>query len=177
MNYGSLGFIVGHEITHGFDDEGRQFDKNGNLVDWWQSETHQKFVDRAQCIIDQYGNYTDPEVNLHLNGINTQGENIADNGGLKQSYKAYMEWTKKNGEESKLPGIELSANQMFWVSAAQSWCTKVRPESLKVKITTYNHAPGHFRVLGTISNRPEFATDFKCPEGSPMNPVKKCEVW
>lgn len=111
MNYGGIGWVIGHEITHGFDDRGRQFDKDGeikklsthsmkpffyiiyynlgNLADWWEPETVSKFLDKAQCIINQYGNYTAQEVNLNLNGINTQGENIADNGGLKEAYRAY----------------------------------------------------------------------------------------
>ncbi|XP_018915735.2 neprilysin-2 isoform X2 [Bemisia tabaci] len=178
MNYGAIGFVIGHEITHGFDDQGRQFDKNGNLVDWWEPETREAYLEKAQCIIHQYGNYTSPEVGLKLNGINTQGENIADNGGIKQAYYAYNQWTKRHGLEPRLPGLQdYTPQQMFWISAASTWCSKYRPETLKLRITTGYHSPGEFRVLGPLSNLPEFARDFKCPSGSRMNPVQKCKVW
>ena len=89
MNYGAIGFVMGHEITHGFDDQGRQKDADGLLNDWWKAETSEKYNQRAKCIIDQYGNYTEPQTGLNLNGVNTQGENIADNGGIKEAYIAY----------------------------------------------------------------------------------------
>ncbi|XP_062561585.1 neprilysin-2 isoform X2 [Armigeres subalbatus] len=177
MNYGAIGFVIGHEITHGFDDQGRQFDKNGNLVDWWQSDTKKAYLEKARCIIEQYGNYTEPNVKLNLNGINTQGENIADNGGIKEAYYAYKKWTEKHGPESRLPGLDLTPEQMFWLSAAQTWCSVYRPETMKMRITTGVHSPGQFRVLGPMSNMVEFAKDFNCPVGSPMNPAQKCEVW
>ncbi|OWR48508.1 zinc metalloprotease [Danaus plexippus plexippus] len=178
MNYGAIGFVIGHEITHGFDDQGRQFDKNGNLVDWWQETTKQKYLEKAKCIIDQYFNYTVKEVNMKLNGVNTQGENIADNGGIKEAYYAYQAWTQRHGEEARLPGLEkYSARQLFWMSAANTWCSVYRNEAIKLRITTGFHAPGRFRVIGPMSNMEEFAADFKCPAGSPMNPVKKCKVW
>ncbi|KAK6639892.1 hypothetical protein RUM43_008167 [Polyplax serrata] len=177
MNYGAIGFVIGHEITHGFDDQGRQFDKNGNLIDWWAKETEQKFIERAQCIIDQYGNYTAEEVGLQLNGINTQGENIADNGGVKEAYRAYVKWTQRHGEEPMLPGLPYTPKQLFWISAANTWCCKYRPEALKIRIITGVHSPGMFRTNGPLSNMPEFSKDFKCPLGSKMNPVKKCLVW
>ncbi|XP_065215808.1 neprilysin-2 isoform X2 [Planococcus citri] len=178
LNYGAIGFVIGHEITHGFDDQGRQFDKNGNLVDWWDPNTKERYLEKAKCIIDQYGNYTAEEVNLKLNGVNTQGENIADNGGVKEAYLAYIAWSKKNGVEPKLPGLQdYSPQQMFWISAANVWCSKYRPESLKLRITTGFHSPGRFRVIGPLSNQEEFARDFRCPSGSKMNPTKKCKVW
>ncbi|XP_056631851.1 neprilysin-2 isoform X2 [Diorhabda sublineata] len=177
MNYGAIGFVIGHEITHGFDDQGRQFDKNGNLVDWWQETTKERFDEKAQCIIDQYANYTVPELNLQLNGINTQGENIADNGGIKEAYLAYNSWVKRHGQEPKLPGLKYTPNQMFWISAANSWCSKYRPESLKLRVLTGYHSPGRFRVLGPLRNSEYFRKDFKCPSGSNMNPNKKCTVW
>jgi neprilysin len=127
MNYGAIGSIIGHEITHGFDDEGRQFDANGNLVDWWQPDTKTAYLDKVRCIIDQYSNFTEPTVKLNLNGINTQGENIADNGGLKEAYSAYTKWAAKYGEEQKLPGLDYTPNQLFWIAAAQSWCSVTRP--------------------------------------------------
>ncbi|CAL7951567.1 unnamed protein product [Xylocopa violacea] len=177
MNYGAIGFVIGHEITHGFDDQGRQFDKDGNLVDWWAPQTKEKYLERAECIIHQYGNYTVEEVGLNLNGINTQGENIADNGGIKEAYLAYQEWIKRNHAEPKLPGLPYSPEQLFWISAANTWCSKYRPEAMKLRITTGFHSPGKFRVLGPLSNMEEFSRDFNCPVGSKMNPEKKCAVW
>ncbi|XP_039280391.1 neprilysin-2 [Nilaparvata lugens] len=178
MNYGAIGFVIGHEITHGFDDQGRQFNKDGNLVDWWQEETKKKYLEKAMCIIHQYGNYTAHKVNLKLNGINTQGENIADNGGIKEAYYAYQSWEKEHGAEARLPGLQMyTPQQMFWISAANSWCSKYRDESLKNRITTGFHSPGEFRVIGPLSNLKEFSKDFSCPSGSKMNPPHKCSVW
>ncbi|XP_067006028.2 neprilysin-2 isoform X2 [Anabrus simplex] len=177
MNYGAIGFVIGHEITHGFDDQGRQFDKDGNLVDWWAPDTKTKYLKKASCIIHQYGNYTEEETGLKLNGINTQGENIADNGGIKEAYGAYMAWSERNGPEPSLPGLPYSPRQLFWISAAQTWCNKYRPEAMRQRITTGVHSPGRFRVLGPFSNRPEFSKDFGCPIGSKMNPEHKCQVW
>ncbi|XP_035210634.1 neprilysin-2-like [Stegodyphus dumicola] len=118
LNFGAIGFVIGHEITHGFDDRGRQFDKDGNNVNWWEPETDTTFRERAQCIIDQYGNYSVDEVGLQVNGINTQGENIADNGGIKEAFRAYLHWIKDHGAEDHLPGIKYSPTQLFWISAA-----------------------------------------------------------
>ncbi|XP_061402137.1 neprilysin-2-like [Musca vetustissima] len=177
MNYGAIGYVIGHEITHGFDDQGRTFDLEGNLVDWWEPDTQKAYLEKAKCIIEQYGNFTDRQTGLNLNGINTQGENIADNGGIKESYIAYKRWVEKNGEEPKLPGLNYTPEQMFWISAAQTWCAVYRKETLKMRITTGVHSPNEFRVLGSMSNMKDFSKDFQCPEGSPMNPVNKCEVW
>lgn len=177
MNYGAIGYVIGHEITHGFDDQGRQFDVDGNLIDWWQPDTQKAYLEKAKCIIEQYGNFTDKQTGLNLNGINTQGENIADNGGIKESYLAYKQWVAKNGEEPKLPGLNYSPQQMFWISAAQTWCAKYRKETLKMRITTGVHSPNEFRVLGSLSNMKDFSRDFQCPDGTHMNPVMKCEVW
>lgn len=149
----------------------------GNLRQWWQNETLEAYATRAQCIIDQYGNFTDPEVNVTLNGFTTQGENIADNGGLKEAYIAYQKWVQKYGEEAGLPGLNYTSNQLFWISAAQTWCTKYKPEALKYTIVTDSHSPGRFRVMGPFMNSVTFANDFECQKNSPMNPETKCEVW
>ncbi|XP_031344617.1 neprilysin-2-like isoform X2 [Photinus pyralis] len=177
MNYGGIGFAIGHEITHGFDDQGRQFDKDGNLVDWWAPSTKAAFMKKAQCIIDQYTNYTVPEVGLHVNGINTQGENIADNGGVKEAYLTYASWVKRHGSEPRLPGLDYTPEQMFWISTANVWCSLHRPEALKMRISTAFHAPDNFRVEGPLSNSPQFSKDFNCPINSKMNPIHKCSVW
>ncbi|KAJ6635812.1 Neprilysin-2, partial [Pseudolycoriella hygida] len=148
MNYGAIGFVIGHEITHGFDDQGRQFDLRGNLDDWWQEETKNSYLSRASCIIQQYGNFTEPTTGLNINGINTQGENIADNGGIKESYLAYKRWVEKNEPEPGLPGLDYTPQQLFWLSAAQTWCSVYRTESMQMRITTGVHSPAQFRVLG-----------------------------
>lgn len=114
---------------------------------------------------------------FQLNGVNTQGENIADNGGVKEAYRAYQNFVKRNGPERLLPGLNYTQEQLFWVSSAQTWCAVTRPEFDKMLITTDVHSPNEFRVIGTISNMQDFAHDFKCSAGSKMNPVNKCEVW
>ncbi|KAK7071727.1 NEDD8 protease nep2 [Halocaridina rubra] len=177
MNFGGIGYVIGHEITHGFDDSGRQFDSNGDLRDWWEKETKEKFLEKTKCIIYQYGNYSVPEVGLNLNGINTQGENIADNGGIKEAYYAYQQWVQDNGEEASLPALQYTPKQLFWLSAANVWCGKYRPESLKLRILTGAHSPPQFRVNGPFSNLPEFAKDWNCPKGAKLNPEKRCSVW
>lgn len=178
MNYASVGYVIGHEMTHGFDDLGRLYDSDGNLIDWWDPETKKAFVEKKKCIIEQYGNYTDETIKINLNGVNTQGENIADNGGLKLAYKAYISSASKSKfRESKLPGLPFSAEQLFWLSAAQTWCSVERPEVKRIAILTDNHSLNRFRVIGTLSNSIEFARDFNCPLNSPMNPMNKCKVW
>ena len=112
-----------------------------------------------------------------MDGFNTEAENIAYNAGIKEAYLAYQDWVKQNGPESNLPGLTYSPAQLFWISAAQTWCTKHKPEELKYIVTNDIHTPAEFRIRGAFSNRPEFATDFNCPVGSKMNPVKKCAVW
>lgn len=115
---------------------------------------------------------------LQINGVNTQGENIADNGGLKESYNAYVNWVKQHGPEQRLPGlVEYSPEQMFWISAALTWCSVERTEYTKLRVLNGVHAPDKYRVLGSFSNSEDFARDFKCPVGAPMNPDKKCRVW
>ncbi|RWS25636.1 membrane metallo-endopeptidase-like 1 [Leptotrombidium deliense] len=163
LNFGAIGFVIGHEITHGFDDRGRQFDKDGNNRNWWDHETDLKFRERTQCIIEQYSNYTVTENALRVNGINTQGENIADNGGLKEAYRAYKNWVADHSDEPSLPGLKYTPTQLFWISAANVWCGKHRPEVLKLRVLVGSHSPSQFR--------------FNCPKGTPMNPEKKCSVW
>ncbi|KAB0797732.1 hypothetical protein PPYR_08725 [Photinus pyralis] len=175
LNYGGIGYVIGHEITHGFDDEGRQYDKDGNLNGWWGASTQEAFLKKAQCIIDQYANYS--VLDQNLNGVNTQGENIADCGGVIEAYLAYMSWVERNGPEKKLPGLPYTPNQMFWVSAAHSWCSVETKEFLKMQVTTGVHSPDRIRVLIPFKNSEYFAKDFNCPLGSNMNPAHKCKVW
>ncbi|KAF5269286.1 hypothetical protein FQR65_LT02587 [Abscondita terminalis] len=176
MNYGALGYVIGHEITHGFDDEGRQFDKDGNLNDWWSQNTTDMFKEKAECIVRQYENYVYPEIGKKINGINTQGENIADNVGIKVSYLAYRNWVKENGVESKLPGLDYTPNQMFWITAAQLWCSKYRSEEMLNMILSDNHSPPRYRVIGSLSNSVYFLNDFQCDYKSKMNAKNKCVI-
>jgi len=185
MNFGAIGGVIGHEITHGFDDQGRRRDYEGTLKNWWSNSTGEEYEKRAQCIIDQYGNFTAEQVGLNLNGINTQGENIADNGGIKESYGGYVDWLKdqkvknddQDWEEQRLPGHNFTPKQLFWISWGQVWCSKYRDGAYKKQIKTGAHSPGGFRIMGSLSNNDDFAKDFNCPKGSPMNPENKCSVW
>jgi len=179
MNYGSIGVVVGHEITHGFDDRGSQNDATGALVNWWEAETKERYVEKTACVIHQFNNFTVEVLGetLNVNGINTQGENVADLSGLKAAIRTYEKIVDRWGEEPGLPGLSYSGRQLFWVSYARNWCSVRRPASLKDQVLTDPHSPARFRINGPISNQPKFSEDWSCPLGSPMNPVEKCEVW
>nr|KAG5707379.1 hypothetical protein BaRGS_005346 [Batillaria attramentaria] len=158
----------------------RQYDKDGNLQAWWTEDIVEKFKERAQCIVNQYGNFTVPEADMKLNGIQTQGENIADNGGLRQSFRAYRNWVRnsRNGvEEPLLPGLDFTNNQLFFVNFAQIWCGNMRRENAVNRILTGVHSPGRFRVIGTLQNSVDFAEAFQCKSDAKMNPENKCIVW
>ena len=154
-----------------------QFFKKGIIQNWWTPRTSQKFRQNAQCLINQYENVVSKQVNLKLNGFNTQGENIADNGGLKEAYLGYTKWVQNNRVEQRLPGLTFTPNQLFWISYAQLGCSKYRDENLKHLILTGFHTPGPYRIIGPLTNSVDFAKDFNCPLGSKMNPSKKCKVW
>ncbi|XP_017280262.1 neprilysin isoform X1 [Kryptolebias marmoratus] len=178
LNYGGIGMVIGHEITHGFDDNGRNYDKDGDLKDWWTPDSTHRFLELSKCIVDQYGNFSwDLANGLHLNGNNTLGENIADNGGIRQAYQAYKNYVTHNGEEPPLPGIDLSHDQLFFLNFAQVWCGTHRPEQAVNSIKVDVHSPGKFRVLGSLQNFPEFAKAFSCNKSSYMVPEKVCRVW
>jgi membrane metallo-endopeptidase-like protein 1 len=178
LQFSGIAIAVAHEITHGFDDEGRLYNKDGNLKQWWPDSVIARFKEKAQCIIDQYNNYTVAEVGLNLNGRQTQGENIADNGGLKQAFRAYQRWIERTKTvEPLLPGLPLSHEQFFFLNFAQIWCGTNRPESYLQLVLSGRHSPGRFRVIGPLSNSIDFAKAYNCPLGSNMNPVKKCSVW
>ncbi|KAH8409250.1 hypothetical protein KR009_011232, partial [Drosophila setifemur] len=177
LNYGGIGVVIGHEITHGFDDKGRQFDKEGNMMQWWNNATIEAFRERTQCVIDQYSRYKINEVNMFMDGRMTQGENIADNGGLKQAFRAYKKWETLHGREQLLPGLNMSHDQLFFLNYAQIWCGSMRPEDALTKIRSSVHSPGFVRVLGPLSNSRDFARAYSCPKGSTMNPEEKCSVW
>ncbi|XP_041127018.1 neprilysin-like isoform X2 [Polyodon spathula] len=178
LNYGGIGMVIGHEITHGFDDHGRNFDKEGDLSDWWTQQSATRFKELSQCMVHQYGNFSwDLAGGQHLSGINTLGENIADNGGIRQSYQAYQNYINNHGKEDLLPGIGLNHKQLFFLNFAQVWCGTYRPEYAVNSIKTDAHSPGKFRVLGSLQNFPEFADAFSCRKHDYMAPEKKCRVW
>jgi predicted metalloendopeptidase len=175
MNYGAIGMVVGHELSHGFDDTGRKFDPSGAMVEWWEPAVAEKFETQANCIRDQYSKF---EVlpGLFINGKLTAGENIADNGGLKQAWGAYQLWQARNGGPGPtVPG--LSPEQLFFIAHGQVWCTLATEESDRLRVTTDPHSAGRFRVNGPIQNHPAFGAAFGCKLGTPMNPAEKCTVW
>lgn len=172
-NYGNTGTTIGHELTHGFDDEGRKFDARGNLKDWWSEADAKAFEERAQCVRDQYSQYTIVD-DIKINGALTSGEDIADLGGL---ILAWMAW-KTETKDKKLEPIEgLTPEQRFFVGYSQWACENERPESLRVKAATDPHSPGKYRVNGLMVNMPEFEKAFSCKPGSPMVAAKRCRVW
>lgn len=182
MNYGGIGVVIGHELTHGFDDKGRLFDRDGNLYRWWSDHAIEAFHERATCLVQQYGKYTIDEVGVQIDGENTQGENIADNGGIKQAFRAYTKWLSEQTdpdilENETLPGLNVSNTQLFFLNFAQVWCGAMRPEATRNKLKTAVHSPGKFRVIGTLSNSDDFARVYGCPQDSQMNPSEKCSVW
>ncbi|XP_052820639.1 endothelin-converting enzyme homolog isoform X2 [Mya arenaria] len=175
LNFGAMGVVMGHELTHGFDDQGREYDKYGNLRPWWNVASVERFEERTKCMIDQYSAYKLNDENIR--GKQTLGENIADNGGLKAAYHAYEDWLSKHEEELPLPAVNLTHRQLFFLSFAHVWCSKSTKEADHLGILSDPHSPGEFRVIGTLSNSYEFAKAYKCPKNSPMNPDKKCVVW
>ncbi|XP_032903922.1 endothelin-converting enzyme 1 isoform X4 [Amblyraja radiata] len=175
LNFGGIGVVMGHELTHAFDDQGREYDKDGNLRSWWKNSSVEAFKNQIECMVEQYNNYS---INSEqVNGRKTLGENIADNGGLKAAYHAYENWIKKDGEEMILPALGLTNRQLFFVGFAQVWCSIRTPESDHEGLITDPHSPSMYRVIGTIANSVEFSQHFNCPQGSLMNPLQKCEVW
>jgi predicted metalloendopeptidase len=175
FNYGIMGAIIGHELTHGFDDQGAQFDANGNMSNWWTEQDLNKFKERTTVLKNQFDSYVAID-STKVNGSLTLGENIADLGGLTMAYYAYKK--SLNGKPSKK--IEgLSGEQRFFLAWAQGWKIKMRPEALKQMIATNPHSPGNFRANGPLSNMPEFYEAFNVKEGDKMFRKKeeRVEIW
>ncbi|VDM99379.1 unnamed protein product [Thelazia callipaeda] len=179
VNYGAIGFIMGHEMIHGFDDVGSAYDIDGNLHNWWSEESYQNFTNKTQCLIDQYGSYQVPNIDFKINGKLTLGENIADNGGIKQSYQAYQEFiSQSNQSEPVLPGmLDYTSDQIFFLSYAQIYCGHGTKSAQIEGILTDDHSPQRYRVNGPLSNLAEFSEAFDCPLGSNLNPIKRCSIW
>jgi putative endopeptidase len=178
VNYGAIGAVIGHEMTHGFDDQGRQFDAAGNLRDWWTPKSAAEFKKRSGAIVQQYNEY-EPLPGLHVNGELTQGENIADIGGVKLAYAALQKALDKHPEErtKKIDGF--TPEQRFFMSFAAIWRSKIRDEDQKLRLTTDPHSPAQFRVNGPLANMPEFQRAFNIPDSSPMiRPAdKRVNIW
>jgi len=172
-NFGDTGATIGHELTHGFDDEGRQFDANGNLRDWWTPEDAKAFEQRASCISDQYSQYVILD-DIKINGKLTLGEDVADLGGLILSYMAWQDDTK--GQTLK-PIEGFTPEQRFFIAYGQSWCSSTRDETKRLRATIDPHSPDKYRANGVVSNMPEFQEAFHCKAGAPMVRENRCRVW
>ncbi len=177
VNFGGIGLVIGHELTHGFDDQGRKFDPQGNLHDWWTEQDGKEFEKRAACVADEYSNFVAVD-DLKLNGKLTLGENTADNGGARIALMAleHMIADDKTGREGqKIDGY--TPEQRYFLGFARVWCEKRRPEIARVRVLTDPHSPGKYRVDGVVQNMPEFQKAWGCKAGQPMVAENACHVW
>uniref|UniRef100_A0A1I8MDT3 Peptidase family M13 n=1 Tax=Musca domestica TaxID=7370 RepID=A0A1I8MDT3_MUSDO len=181
VQYGTLGSLISHELIHGFDDTGRNFDKSGNSHNWWDATSTEHFKNRTNCFIQQYKNYT--YNGRKLPEMASQSENIADNGGVRLAYAAYLRWYEDAARSlgmlpvESLPRLKYSGKQLFFISYAQMWCSDVHPVVKNLQTSTDLHVPGIYRVIGPLSNFEEFAKEFNCPVDSNMNRANKCEIY
>jgi endothelin-converting enzyme/putative endopeptidase len=171
-NYGGIGAVIGHEMTHGFDDQGRKFDGEGNLRDWWTAADGAEFEKRAACVANEYSGFTAVD-DVKLNGRLTLGENTADNGGIRIALMALLNTLK--GKEDKVDG--LTPEQRFFVGYGQIWCENSSPEERRNRAMTDPHSPGRYRVNGVLQNMPEFQKAFSCKATQPMVSGNACRVW
>ena len=177
VNYGAIGMVIGHEIIHGFDDSGRQFDAQGNLRDWWTPADAKAYEDRSKCIVDQY-THDVPELGAKTNGKLTQGEDIADNGGIRLAYAALDRALAKAGTDPRAKGPDgLTARQRFFAGNAFAWCQNIRPEFARVIVRTNPHSLREYRVNYVLADQPEFQEAFGCAAGKPMARSNACRVW
>jgi putative endopeptidase len=172
-NYGNTGSTIGHELTHGFDDEGRQFDAQGNLKDWWTGDDARSFESRVQCVRDQFAQYVIVD-DIRINSRLTSGEDVADLGG---TLLAYLAWKKDVAGRQLQPVEGFTPDQRFFIGFAQWACENQRPENLRVSAVTNPHSPGKYRIDGIVANLPEFARAFSCKRGAAMVREKPCKVW
>jgi putative endopeptidase len=175
VNFGGIGVVIGHELTHGFDDQGSKFDAAGNFTDWWTPADRQEFDKRTGCVADEYSSFTAVD-DLHLNGRLTLGENTADNGGI---HIALMALRKQMEKDAKLAQEKegFTAEQRFFLGFAQVWCENRTPESARLLVKTDPHSPGQYRVIGTVQNNADFAKAFNCKPGQKMVSANACHVW
>ncbi len=173
VNYGGIGAVIGHELTHGFDDQGSQFDAQGNLRDWWTAADKAAFKQRTQCVVDEYSGFKVDDINV--NGKLTLGENAADNGGLRIAYMALMEALKQSKDPGKIDGF--TPEQRIFLGWGQVWCENQKPEAARLQVQSDPHSPGSYRVNGTVQNMEQFRQAWACKAGTPMAPEKTCRVW
>ena len=173
LNFGGIGAVIGHELTHGFDDQGRKFDVKGNMSDWWTDEDGKKFEERATCVADEYSGFNATK-DVKLNGRLTLGENAADNGGLRIAYMA-LEDTIKTDPQQPYEGF--TQEQLVFMGWSQVWCQNQTDQIAALRAKVDPHSPGQYRVNGVVSNMPEFSKAFSCKKGQPMAPEKQCRVW
>lgn len=173
VNFGGIGAVIGHELTHGFDDSGRKFDAQGNMTDWWTEADGKQFEEKSACFVDQYGSYTAVD-EVKLNGKLTLGENVADNGGLRIAHMALHD-TLAGKNPAPIDGF--TPDQRLFLGWAQIWCQNATPEISRLLAQTDPHSPGRWRTNGTVSNMPEFQQAFSCKAGDPMVNAKPCRVW
>ena len=176
VNYGAIGVVIGHELTHGFDDQGRQFDADGNLKDWWQKQDENQFNKLADCLVNEYGGFS-PVTGVELNGKLTLGENTADNGGIRLAYMALMDDLSKKSISVSSKQDGYTQAQQFFLGFAQVWCENTRPEQARTWAQTDPHSPGKFRTNGVVSNMPQFSSAFGCKAGDKMYAGHACRVW
>jgi putative endopeptidase len=176
VNYGGAGAVIGHELTHGFDDQGRKFDGQGNLRDWWTAGDAKAYEERSSCIADQYSQYV-VTGDTHLNGRLTLGENTADNGGVRLALMAYLAGPGAIAPTGPPVLDGFTPEQRFFLSYSQIWCENRRPELEQLRATTDPHSSARFRVNGVISNMPEFQKAFSCAADAPMVRQNACRVW
>jgi predicted metalloendopeptidase len=177
VNFGGIGLVIGHELTHGFDDQGRKYDPQGNLHDWWTEQDGKEFEKRASCVADEYSNFVSID-DLKLNGRLTLGENTADNGGARIALAALLNMIgqDKSGKSAeKVDGY--TPEQRFFLGFGRVWCQKMRPESARMRVNTDPHSPGRYRVNGVVQNMPEFQKAWGCKAGQPMVSANQCRVW
>ena len=177
VNFGGIGLVIGHELTHGFDDQGRKYDLRGNLSDWWTEQDGKEFEKRVSCIADEYSGFTAVD-DLKLNGRLTLGENTADNGGARISYNAleHVIAEDKTGKAAQ-PIDGFTPQQRFFLGFARVWCEKQRPEFARMRVSVDPHSPGKYRVDGVVENMPEFQKAWGCKAGQPMVAANACRVW
>ncbi|RWS05424.1 neprilysin-2-like protein [Dinothrombium tinctorium] len=181
VNFGGLGFVAGHEITHGFDSTGSQYDYKGEKVNWWDTESRAIFENKTQCFIEQYSSQIDPRIGKAKDGRKTIGDDIADNGGIQLAYKAYKEYAGVHDAEKdlRLPNAmkNFTKDQIFFISSAQFFCSNDDLFAVSVFYENDEHSPQFARINVPMSNFPVFAETWNCPEGSRMNPKQRCTLW
>lgn len=187
LKFGTLGYLIGHEFTHGFDTVGANYDEGGNENYWWSTKSDKVFKERSSCYVDHYKRYVIPEINRNVNGNLTKDENIADGGGLSEALLAYRRYIKSVTKvldsvsalykEEQMPGIDLTPEQLFFLGFSQLWCASYKEAHYWEELTN-EHVIDKYRVLGALSNNADFAKAYNCPVGSKMNPtLTKCELW